>query len=80
MRQTLSLFLRLGGPLLQLVCLIGLFARSTARPATTGSLVDNLLYGGFFLGFLMVLAGLLIRVRAPRHEHDDNRAGRHPGL
>jgi hypothetical protein len=52
--------LRLGGPLIQLACLIGLFR--TGRPE-----IRSALFVGFGLGFLLVILGNVL-ARLPRRE------------
>ena len=55
-----GLMLRMTGPLIEVVCLIALL-RDRANPGTfLGQPVEYLCYGGFFVGFAMVVAGLAL--------------------
>lgn len=57
-RRNLALILRLAGPSLQVVCLIGLLAPGSEGRAIAGLPLRNLSIIGFGVGLLMVAIGL----------------------
>jgi hypothetical protein len=60
MRSGTVLVLRLVGPLIQVLCLALLFWPGS-RGLTVGGLpFENLLYGGFALGFLIAIMGVIL--------------------
>jgi hypothetical protein len=63
--------LRLIGPLLQVLCLVALFAmRDLMDKPVLGLPVVYYIYGGFLLGFLMVIVGIFLS----RIDRDDSRS------
>lgn len=52
--------LRMFGVLVELACLTLLFRPGLDRQAILGIPLRSALYGGFFFGFLLVAAGLLL--------------------
>ncbi|MFO0957618.1 MAG: hypothetical protein U0800_09165 [Isosphaeraceae bacterium] len=58
--RTLGSLLRLAGPLLQLLCLTLILRPGTAAMSIAGQPVRSLLYLGFVLGFVLVIAGLIL--------------------
>ncbi len=67
MNMEIGLILRLAGPLIQVVCMFLLMGTSLGRREIAGLPIATLLYGGFFLGFALVLVGLFLS-RRPRGE------------
>jgi hypothetical protein len=67
MRPETGRALRVIGPLIEVVCLVLLFAFPGRRPAPGGIPLDYGLYAGLALGFAMVVVGLTM-VRHPSRE------------
>ncbi len=70
MKPAHALVLRLLGPLIQILCMIALFTVPVRRYQIVGVPLRDLLYGGFVLGFLMVIAGLMFVRRPSRRDHE----------
>lgn len=72
---TLSPLLRMIGPLIQIACLILILRPDTAQATIAGQPVRPLLYFGFLIGFVLVMAGLMLsrtrRKPTPKDRLDD---------
>ena len=78
MRSAIGPVLRMAGPLVQVACLIALLAPGTRGRSVAGVPIQAILYGGFAVGFVLVLAGLALSrpARRPgRREFDGPRGG-----
>jgi hypothetical protein len=64
MRPETGLALRVIGPLIEVACLVLIFAFPGRRPVFAGMPLDTVLYAGLALGFAMVVVGLTM-VRHP---------------
>ena len=73
--STIGPILRLLGPLVQIACLTLILRPGTADATIAGQPVRPLLYLGFLLGFILVIAGLILsRIRrkpSPNDRWDD---------
>lgn len=69
---TLSALLRLIGPLIQIGCLVLVLRPGVAESTIAGQPVRPLLYLGFLIGFILVVAGLVLsrRRRKPSSRED----------
>lgn len=59
-RSELGMLFRLAGPLIQVVCLLVLFGTTIGQTTMMGIGVDDILVGGFFLGLVFVVIGLIL--------------------
>jgi hypothetical protein len=72
LKPEISNALRLGGPVIEVVCLALLFATRGRRIEIAGLLpLEYLLYAGFALGLVMVLAGVALARTTSRRPRDD---------
>jgi hypothetical protein len=69
-KPILSAGLRLGGPLVEVVCLVLLFQGGGKGWTVAGRPIEPFLYAGFALGFLMVVAGLTVFRPTPQRPHE----------
>jgi hypothetical protein len=58
--------LRLLGPLIQVLCIIGVLQVRGRGDRVLGQPLENLFYAGIGLGLVCVLVGLVLSRRAPR--------------
>ena len=70
MKPQTGLLLRLVGPLIEVVCLILLFASRGKGWTLAGIDAQMFFYGGFAIGFVLVMLGLTLGRPTPRRKEE----------
>jgi hypothetical protein len=66
MKPSTGIVLRLVGPLIEIVCIMLIFALPAREIRIGGVRLLDILYGGIGFGLLLVIAGLTLVQRQPR--------------